>query len=276
VHTILEKIERADIFVCDVSITNNNVEGKKTPNPNVLVELGYAMGRLGLSRIIMVMNTAYGGPDDLPFDLRTKRQTTYSLAPSQEKKAERTKLANTLTEAVRTILEARNMTEIVERRILTAIQQLTREQGEWGPDGATLTKVAEAVEMTQEALEDHLYFLEEEKQVRSWRSMDRTVGYAQLLPRGQLTLKPATQSELDQVFTVMAQLMIRDRPQVNPVYRAFKRQVVERISTIDADRIHALLLILQDSDLIMFHEENGWMELTAKGRRKLRQLLPHQ
>ncbi|HRV93171.1 MAG TPA: nucleotide-binding protein [Anaerolineae bacterium] len=55
-HTILEKIEKSDIFVCDVSIINPNrtSECRSTPNPNVLIELGYATKALGHERIIMV------------------------------------------------------------------------------------------------------------------------------------------------------------------------------------------------------------------------------
>src|SRR3990167_5443512 len=41
--TIFAKITAADIFVADVSIINRPKKGRPTPNPNVLIELGYAM-----------------------------------------------------------------------------------------------------------------------------------------------------------------------------------------------------------------------------------------
>src|SRR5438876_9492524 len=40
-HTIFQKIEKAAAFVADVSIINAGI-GRPTPNPNVLIELGYA------------------------------------------------------------------------------------------------------------------------------------------------------------------------------------------------------------------------------------------
>jgi hypothetical protein len=81
-QTIFAKIDRAAVFVCDVSIVNQaRGEGDRpTPNPNVLVELGYASKSLGWERAIMVMNTAFGGVDQLPFDLKQKRTVLYGLA----------------------------------------------------------------------------------------------------------------------------------------------------------------------------------------------------
>src|SRR5438874_12383969 len=46
-QTIFEKIEASDVFVADVSIINPTVDGKRTPNPNVLIELGFAIAKLG-------------------------------------------------------------------------------------------------------------------------------------------------------------------------------------------------------------------------------------
>jgi hypothetical protein len=48
-------------------------EGKRAPNPNVLVEYGYALARHGVQRLLLVMNTAFGSPSELPFDLRHLR-----------------------------------------------------------------------------------------------------------------------------------------------------------------------------------------------------------
>lgn len=39
VNTIFHKINESDLFIADVSFVNIN----KTPNPNVLIELGYAI-----------------------------------------------------------------------------------------------------------------------------------------------------------------------------------------------------------------------------------------
>jgi hypothetical protein len=80
--TILTKIEQSDIFVGDVSIINKK-QAKKirlTSNPNVLVELGYALKALGPDKIILVNNLAYGKHEDLPFDFRHKHVVGYSLS----------------------------------------------------------------------------------------------------------------------------------------------------------------------------------------------------
>jgi hypothetical protein len=80
-ETILEKIASCDVFVCDVSIVNSGTTFRATPNPNVLVELGYAAALLGWDRILLVQDTTFGGPDRLPFDLRGRRVLAYELAP---------------------------------------------------------------------------------------------------------------------------------------------------------------------------------------------------
>jgi hypothetical protein len=103
--TILAKIEQAHIFVCDVSIISQDKLSRPTPNPNVLIELGYAMKALGPQQIIMVMNSAFGDPELLPFDLRMKRVLTYRAADGDENRAsERRQLEAKLEQGLRTIL----------------------------------------------------------------------------------------------------------------------------------------------------------------------------
>lgn len=72
-QTILRKIDEADMFVADLSIINPEAEGRKTPNPNVLYELGYAVSRMGEAPIIMIVNTATTDIAELPFDIRNRR-----------------------------------------------------------------------------------------------------------------------------------------------------------------------------------------------------------
>jgi predicted nucleotide-binding protein len=104
--TILQKIANAEIFVPDVSIVARTTDGKACPNPNVLVELGYAVSRLGWDRIIMVMNTAFGPTTELPFDLRGHRVMPYVLpdAPGSPKAEERRSLEEKLVNAMAAIL----------------------------------------------------------------------------------------------------------------------------------------------------------------------------
>ncbi len=103
--TIFAKIEESQVFVCDVSIINEGEKSRPTPNPNVLIELGYALKTLGSERILMVMNTVFGKPELLPFDLSRKRVVTYYMPEEYENRAtERKKLEAQLDTALRTIL----------------------------------------------------------------------------------------------------------------------------------------------------------------------------
>lgn len=105
-ETIFGKIDQATVFVCDISIINQNVLGhmpdaRLTPNPNVLLELGYALKRLGDKQIILVLNDVYGGPELLPFDLRMRRVVRYHMTKEDQNRApERKSLEGMLKEAL--------------------------------------------------------------------------------------------------------------------------------------------------------------------------------
>lgn len=86
--TILEKISSCDLFVCDLTTINSSAGEKfrKTPNPNVIFELGYAVSILGWSRVLMLFNKNFGKfPDDLPFDIDRHRATPYMLSEEDPK-----------------------------------------------------------------------------------------------------------------------------------------------------------------------------------------------
>ena len=84
-NTIFAKIDECDLFIADISIINKSKrklfrsKARPTPNPNVLLELGYAAATLGWDRIVCIYNTDYSELDALPFDLRQHRITDYSL-----------------------------------------------------------------------------------------------------------------------------------------------------------------------------------------------------
>src|SRR5690349_4930320 len=71
--TIFAKIATAAVFVADVSIVMQSAKGRSSPNPNVLVELGFAFRALSYERVLLVFNTAFGQVEQLPFDLRMRR-----------------------------------------------------------------------------------------------------------------------------------------------------------------------------------------------------------
>jgi hypothetical protein len=103
--TIFDKIAKADLFVADVSIIGGT-KRRRTPNPNVLVEVGYAVHALGWERVILVFNEAFGTIEELPFDLRPKRIATYNVPDVDgEKAANRRDLARVLEEAIALALQ---------------------------------------------------------------------------------------------------------------------------------------------------------------------------
>src|SRR4030042_45383 len=87
-NTILQKIQSADAFLADLTYVGGVFEesgkpaGDVIPNPNVMIELGYALAELGCERIVTVINTHYGSQEKLPFDLQNRRwPIDYNLAP---------------------------------------------------------------------------------------------------------------------------------------------------------------------------------------------------
>lgn len=87
-ETIYRKIRVATLFVSDMTYVGTRSNNGRTPNPNVLIEHGVAIEALDDDRIISVMNTAFGSPEEfeLPFDLRHVRwPIRYHLAVDADK-----------------------------------------------------------------------------------------------------------------------------------------------------------------------------------------------
>src|SRR5579863_1009770 len=110
VETIFRKIDAASVFVADMTFVAERSGGGRSPNPNVLIEYGWALKSLGYERIICIMNTAYGAPsgEALPFDLRHARwPLQYELrtdASPEEKRVCRGALIKMMTSALRACL----------------------------------------------------------------------------------------------------------------------------------------------------------------------------
>ena len=81
--SIFKKIDNSAVFVADVTPVGKTLGkgAKKLMNPNVAIELGYAIKALTWSSCLGVMNLAYGKIDDLPFDIHRTRSwpITYTL-----------------------------------------------------------------------------------------------------------------------------------------------------------------------------------------------------
>ncbi|QGL98790.1 hypothetical protein FEO90_19100 [Stenotrophomonas maltophilia] len=103
--TILEKIRKADYFICDVSTINKSAapSDRRVPNPNVIFELGYAVAMLGWGRIILLVNEEFGPLSDLPFDIDRQRASGYK-ASEPVTKNQKDSLLSLLSVAVDTLI----------------------------------------------------------------------------------------------------------------------------------------------------------------------------
>lgn len=124
---IFSKIPTTAIFVGDVSIVHAEKPDKerRSPNPNVLIELGFAAHAIGWRRIITVMNSFFGDAALLPFDLQQhKFPLTFRSAPEDTERASvRSKLAAELEVRIAQVLasdhlEAVRMAQRLDRRSL--------------------------------------------------------------------------------------------------------------------------------------------------------------
>jgi hypothetical protein len=109
---LLNKIDSAAVFVPDLTFVGARPDGRPMPNPNVLIEYGWALKSLTYRRFVAVMNTAFGEPtrENMPFDLGHFRHPITYHCPDDlrdtDKKVVRDKLAKDLEEAIRAILES--------------------------------------------------------------------------------------------------------------------------------------------------------------------------
>ncbi|MBN1908423.1 MAG: hypothetical protein JW818_01675 [Pirellulales bacterium] len=113
--TIFSKIEKAAVFLGDVTfvgktkVLTGTVKEKMLPNPNVLVELGYAARSIGWERIVCVFNDFYGSIDDQIFNLKHRRNPIcYRLGPDEKNSIvqQRDCLSARIEEAIRSVLRA--------------------------------------------------------------------------------------------------------------------------------------------------------------------------
>ena len=170
--TIFAKIASADIFVADVSVVTRAEKMRSAPNPNVLIELGYALKALGHERVILVFNKAFGTIEELPFDLRTRRALVYEMPEtSVERAPERKRLELQLEGALRAALAglpeelatadpipaihaienvAPNRKVILRRKLGELLSEIDRLEPKKPRDGGTADELIDAIDKTQE------------------------------------------------------------------------------------------------------------------------------
>lgn len=87
-----------------MTIINGDYVGRKTPNPNVMIELGYAIKSLDWDRIILLYDKDFGEIEELPFDINHRRITSFSLESCEEKAGMRDYVISCITATIQ-ILE---------------------------------------------------------------------------------------------------------------------------------------------------------------------------
>jgi hypothetical protein len=102
--TILGKIQTCDVFVPDFTFVATTEGGKLVPNPNVMLEYGYALRARGYPAMMPVMNTAYGPPEKLPFDMGHLRHPMQYLLEPRAKNAERRAVRKSLSDKFEDVL----------------------------------------------------------------------------------------------------------------------------------------------------------------------------
>jgi len=85
VDSIFHKIDKAAVFVPDLTFVGERADGRPTPNPNVMIEYGWALKSLTHARIVPVINTAFGKPtaESMPFDMRHLLYPTVYSGPDR-------------------------------------------------------------------------------------------------------------------------------------------------------------------------------------------------
>ena len=108
-NEILNKIEQCAGFVADVTLVGTVDEAgsaKRLSNPSVMYELGYARKVHGEKRIVALVNKAFGRVEDLPFDIRSARVSTYTRHRTKaDGDTEPKQLADLLYKSLKAVLD---------------------------------------------------------------------------------------------------------------------------------------------------------------------------
>lgn len=176
---MLKQSRKSDIFIGDVTFTSSKVwhnpiditedeksylieipKGnlKPSPNPNVLLETGYSWALKNYERTILVMNTAFGLPENLPVDMGDKRHPiTYNLSlerfnKESKQKKEFERLSNAFHDAILTVINS----DAEYQRERWAPMQLHKDwyQRDFGSVYRPTNKAKEIINKLRVALED--------------------------------------------------------------------------------------------------------------------------
>jgi hypothetical protein len=129
--TIFRKIQESGAVIADLTFVGaaDLREGHKKllPNPNVLLEQGYATRSIGWDRIICVMNTAHGPVVEQIFDIRQRRWPIYYRLEGENTEDIQTAeefLSGQLQNAIRMVMNSEH--EVVEEAISRLTPEVTK------------------------------------------------------------------------------------------------------------------------------------------------------
>jgi hypothetical protein len=190
---IFDKIDSCAAFIADVTPVGKSDAGKWLPNPNVMVETGWALKSRTHERVILILNLASGCKiEDLPFDLRSRRCMTYTCAiglSSAKREKIRAGLAEALVDALKTNLAAGSSAAPIDLTGALAASE---------PDGSIWT--GSANELALLPTQGH--------PAQSFRVAAR--------PRAYLRIAPAGWEHAAPTLTKYAALPLDKRPQAGP------------------------------------------------------------
>jgi hypothetical protein len=99
-ETILKKIVDCDIFIPDVTFVARTEGGKPIPNPNVMTEFGYALRAKTHAATMSIMNTFFGPPEELPFDMGHLRHPIQYSADPTAKDSQRREIRDAVSKKI--------------------------------------------------------------------------------------------------------------------------------------------------------------------------------
>jgi hypothetical protein len=117
-NNIFEKIQLADIFIADITTINSHAaaEQRRVANPNVSIELGYALCELGWERVIILFNKNIGSfPDDVAFDIDNRRIGQFAVSDKKDKQGKNL-LKDLLFDAIEIIIKQKPLKPYQKRK----------------------------------------------------------------------------------------------------------------------------------------------------------------
>lgn len=267
---ILEKIEECDIFVCDISTVNSNeILARKMPNPNVMIEYGYALKSIGESRIISFFNSSFGSfPADLPFDLSHRSHAVYCLAKNDPSKPRVKKdLGKWIINALEIMLEEIRKEYVLygldedSSSILIRACEVAIESNQRHVDLDCLSDL----QFNEEELDSLLDEIEHHGYIKRHRSLNSNRMPFAVSKEGILAFAKLFIENFDNLVDKVADLIVSEN--------VFSSQTLSEIVGQSSILVDAILETFQDKDLIFLSEELSPFHKVGCVRPRLRRLV---